>query len=90
MPSQSYLITEAKAWIKRKSGTNEVVKIIPDFETSKAVLTYLLYTAYEEQPEYRGRILFDQQGYWIYDGEDLTVVEQEQVARFIIQHIEDL
>lgn len=87
MNHQTYLVTEAKAWVKRKHG-DEVIKIVPYLEDSGAVLTYLLYTAYDEQPEYLGRILFDAQGYWIYDGEDLMVAEQEQVARFIIHHME--
>lgn len=89
MNHQTYLVTDAKAWVKRKHG-DEVIKIIPELENSESVLTYLLYTAYDEQPEYLGRILFDAQGYWIYDGEDLVVAEQEQVARFIINHIEVL
>ncbi|MBE9667613.1 hypothetical protein [Mucilaginibacter boryungensis] len=90
MSRQSYTITEAKAWIRHKSGTGEIIKIIPDLENNTGGITYLLYTAYEKQPEYRGRILFDAQGYWIYDGDDLAVIEQEQVARFIIHHIETI
>ena len=90
MTHQIYLVTEAKAWLKRKHRPDEVIKIIPDLENSEAVLTYLLYTAYDEQPEYLGRILFDAQGYWIYDGNDLAVTEQEQATRFIINHTETL
>jgi hypothetical protein len=35
-----------------------------------------------------GRVLFDADGYWIYDGEELSVDEQEQLGRFIINHME--
>lgn len=31
----------------------------------------------------RGRILFDKNGYWIYDGNHLDTSEQEQLAAFI-------
>jgi hypothetical protein len=90
MAHQTYLVTEAKAWLKRKQGPDEVIKIVPDLVNSNTVLTYLLYSAYDERPTYFGRILFDAKGYWIYDGDDLTVPEQEQVARIIINYIETL
>lgn len=82
------LTKEAKAWIKRKSGPDEIVRVVPDTESKGAVLCYHLYTAFEDNPDYLGRILFDAQGYWIYDGEILTVAEQEQLARFIIGYVE--
>jgi len=41
-----------------------------------------------ENPSYLGRILFDQDGHWIYDGEAFTPNEQEQLAAFIINHQE--
>lgn len=78
------LLNEAKAWIKRKNGPDEVVRVILDIENKEPVTSYLLYTAYEQTPDYLGRILFDQQGFWIYDGDALTVNEQEQLAKFII------
>lgn len=59
------------AWLKRKSGPDEVVRVIPDLECKDATLVYDLYSAYEN--DFFGRILFDNQGYWIYDGEVLTV-----------------
>jgi hypothetical protein len=74
------------AWIKRKNGPDEVVQIIPDTINNGEVLSYELKLAYEAG--YLGRILFDAEGYWIYDGEILTVAEQEQLARFIILHTE--
>jgi hypothetical protein len=74
------------AWIKRKNGPDEVVQIIPDVESNAAVLSYELQFAYEQG--YLGRILFDAEGYWIYDGESLTIAEQEQLAKFIIHHTE--
>jgi len=82
------LIREAKAWVKRKSGPDEIIRIIPDIENGGRVLSYELYTAFDQNPDYLGRILFDLKGYWIYDGEILTVTEQEQVAKFIINYTE--
>lgn len=82
------LIREAKAWVKRKSGPDEIVRIVPDLENKGLVQSYELFTAFEENPDYLGRILFDAQGYWIYDGEILSVTEQEQLAKFIINYVE--
>lgn len=83
-------INEAKAWIKRKSGPNEIVRIVPAIENNGAAKSYHLYAAYEEDPDYLGRILFDVKGYWIYDGEVLTITEQEQLAKFIINYAESI
>lgn len=82
------LTKEAKAWIKRKSGPDEIVRVVPDIETKNEVLSYSLFTAFDENPDYLGRILFDAQNYWIYDGETLTIAEQEQLAKFIINYVE--
>jgi hypothetical protein len=76
------------AWLKRKSGPDEVVSVIPDIECKDAALVYDLYSAYEM--DYLGRILFDDQGYWIYDGELLTIAEQEQLGKFIQHNMEVL
>ena len=76
------------AWIKRKNGPDEVISVIPDIQSIDAASVYNLYTAFEE--DYLGRILFDEQGYWIYDGEQLTVIEQEQVSKFISYNMEVL
>ena len=89
MTHQSYLVSEAKAWLKRKHGPDEVVKIIPDLKGDMPLVIYLLYTAYDQQPEYLGRILFDTNGYWIYDGDILKVEEQEQIANFIVHLTEN-
>jgi hypothetical protein len=70
---------EAKAWLKRKNAPDEVIRVV--LERARC---YNLYAAYEEKPEYWGRILFDQEGYWIYGGEALTIDKQEQLARVII------
>jgi hypothetical protein len=88
MINNTYLIKEAKAWIKRKDGPDEVVRVIPDLKTNEPVVSYELYIAYENDPDYLGRILFDAKGYWIYDGEVLSIAEQEQLARFIINYVE--
>jgi len=82
------LITEAKAWVKRQNGPDEIIRIVPELENKSKVLVYNLYTAFEEKPDYLGRILFDIQGYWIYDGEILTIAEQEQLGKFIVNYAE--
>ena len=76
------------AWLKRKSGPDEVVSVVPVMECKDATLVYDLFTAYEN--EFLGRILFDNEGYWIYDGNLLTVAEQEQLGQFIQHHMEVL
>jgi len=81
----TYLFKEAKAWVKRKHGPDEVVKIMP--LTNGDIIAYELYVAYDT-PDYLGRILFDTQGYWIYDGNIFTIAEQEQLARFICNYVE--
>lgn len=79
---------EAKAWIRRERGPGEIVKVVADTE-STGVVSYELFTAYSETPDYLGRILFDTQGYWIYDGDVLAISEQEQVAKFIIHYVDN-
>lgn len=90
MATLSNLKNEAKAFIKRKSGPDEVIRILPESAPGSALPCYVLYTAFEENPDCLGKILFDENGYWIYDGEMLSVEEQEQVARFIINYVEPL
>ncbi|WP_448698339.1 hypothetical protein ACFGVR_16100 [Mucilaginibacter sp. AW1-3] len=72
---------EAKAWLKRINGSGEIVRIV--FEIEGTIRCYQLYAAYER--EYYGRILFDVQNYWIYDGSILNIDEQEHLAKFIIK-----
>ncbi|MFA6083541.1 hypothetical protein [Mucilaginibacter sp.] len=88
MTTHSYLTSEAKAFVRRKEGPDEVIRVVPDRFCRKAVQCYQLYTAFEENPDDLGYILFDMQGYWIYDGNNLSVAEQEQVADFIIHYVE--
>lgn len=90
MMSNAFLVNDARAWLKRKNGPDEVVRVVIDLESKDAALCYQLFTAYDENPDYMGRILFDVQGYWIYDGNTLTISEQEQVAKFIINYQEVL
>lgn len=85
MRNNSLLFTEGKAWIKRRNAPGEVVRVIPDLESNGRITAYQLYTAFEHDPGYLGQILFDNEGYWIYDGNVLSVEEQEQVARFILK-----
>jgi hypothetical protein len=77
---QRLFSNDARAWVKRKNGPDEIVRIVLDLENKDAKLCYQLFTAYDEEPDYLGRILFDVQGFWIYDGDLFTVAEQEQVA----------
>lgn len=86
MINNSYLVNDAKAWVKRKNGPDEVVCVILDVESKDAELCYQLFTAFDDNPDYLGRILFDAKGYWIYDGETLTIAEQEQLAKFIVNY----
>lgn len=90
MRTNSYLTGEAKAFVKRKEGPDEVIRVVPDRFHRLAAQCYQLYTAFEEDPDDLGCILFDAQGYWIYDGKSLSVAEQEQVADFIIHYVERL
>ncbi|PTR00846.1 hypothetical protein C8P68_10174 [Mucilaginibacter yixingensis] len=84
------LLQEAKAWLKRKHGPDEVIRVVPSLENHGPVTAYHLYTAYDQTHDFLGSILFDVKGYWIYDGDLLSVTEQEQVANFIINYQERL
>jgi hypothetical protein len=90
MTANNYLTQEAKAFVKRNNGPDEVIRVVPDHPQSSASQCYQLYTAFEERPDNLGCILFDEQGYWIYDGDLLSIAEQEQLADFIINYIERL
>jgi hypothetical protein len=90
MTHNAFLVKDAHAWVKRQQGPDEVISIRLDERCKDAVVVFQLYTAYETNPGYLGRILFDEQKYWIYDGETLTVDEQEQVAKFILNYKEVL
>ncbi|TWR26201.1 hypothetical protein FPZ42_11275 [Mucilaginibacter achroorhodeus] len=81
---------EARAWLKRHNGADEIINIVPAMEEYYAVKTYHLYTAYEAQPDFLGSILFDADNNWIYNGGDLCVNEQEQLAGFIVNYQERL
>jgi hypothetical protein len=90
MMNNTYLDKEAKAWVKRKSGPDEILRIVPELNCKGTGRCYQLYTSFEENPDDLGRILFDAKGYWIYDGNELSIAEQEQVARFIINYVETI
>ena len=81
---------EAKAWLKRKNGRQEIIRVVPSPEDLEKISVYQLYTAFDLEAEFLGSILFDREGYWIYDGEWLAIDEQEQVAAFIINYQERL
>jgi hypothetical protein len=74
--SKTYLQGEAKAWLNRGDGSSEVVRVLRA-DAPAGHQSYELYTAYDQIGENLGRILFDAQGYWIYDGNDLSITEQE-------------
>jgi hypothetical protein len=59
-----------------KTSAERWVLIFPDLGEG-----YQLYDALEERTI--GRILFDADGNWIYDGTALNIGEQEEVAGFI-------
>jgi hypothetical protein len=85
-----YLIKEAIAWVKSGPESHEVVQIVPGKTQEGKVLCYSLYTAYEPDLAHLGKIRFDTNGFWIYDGDVLSIPEQEQVAKFIINYVEAL
>ncbi len=96
--NNTYLMRPAKAWLKRRNGPDEIVRVVQDMGSDVKGLSYKLYIAYgnlknddlpdDRNPDFLGRILFDTEGYWIYDGEILAVAEQEQLAKFIINYVE--
>jgi len=59
-----------------KTSEERWVRVFPDkgdgYQLYDALLECLI-----------GRILFDAEGHWIYDGQILTIDEQEEVAGFI-------
>ncbi|RCH56340.1 hypothetical protein DJ568_00315 [Mucilaginibacter hurinus] len=89
LKSDTFLREEAKAWLNRNNGASEVIRVVPSY-APVGHQCYELYTAYDTTAENLGRILFDQENYWIYDGDNLSVAEQEQIAGFIINYIEKL
>ncbi|WP_259065029.1 hypothetical protein HDF24_00355 [Mucilaginibacter sp. X4EP1] len=44
----------------------------------------------DQNPDYLGRILFDDDGNWIYDGDTISIMEQEQLANFLINYEDDM
>ncbi|MBS1530797.1 MAG: hypothetical protein JSU01_10845 [Bacteroidetes bacterium] len=81
------LITEAKVWLKHQDRPGEIIRVALDKGIGSKTIAYNLYHAFENDPEYLGRILFDEEGYWIYDGSILSITEQEQLAKFIINYV---
>lgn len=75
MMKNTGLITEAKVWVKRKNAPGEIIRVALDAGIGSKTIAYNLYHAFDDNPEYLGRILFDQEGYWIYDGSVLSIAE---------------
>ena len=86
---KQYLTAEAKAWLGGRNGQGEVIRVVPSY-APVGQQCYELYTSFEQVTENLGRILFDNNGYWIYDGYHLQVAEQKQIASFIIHYMERL
>ena len=84
MMTIKHLSRESKIWLKRRSDQVMILQIVPDNQGDNTIPNYALFEAFD-QPQYLGCILFDSKGYWIYDGNDLSVTEQEQVANFILR-----
>jgi len=62
--------------ISVKTGSGRWVQLVPDTTGG--------YWLYEPLPELKlGRLLFDQADNWIYDGDLLSISEQEDVAAVI-------
>lgn len=59
-----------------KTSAERWVRIFPDRGEG-----YQLYDALQERNI--GRVLFDADGHWIYDGSALSIEEQEDIAGFI-------
>lgn len=80
-----HLTHESKIWLKRRYDQVMILRIVPDSQSESMIPNYALFEAFGEHPQYVGCILFDSSGYWIYDGTELSVSEQEQVADFILR-----
>lgn len=87
MVKNTGLVTEAKVWLKGNNGCGEIIRIALNSDISSKVTAYNLYNTFDEKPDYLGRILFDAEGYWIYDGSVFGIAEQEQLAKFIIDYV---
>lgn len=95
------LINPLTVGITRDSGNDINIVIAPQLTITPQAITsdniFELYLSAEEtndgflslsEPFYLGRILFDLNSHWIYDGDFLKVSEQEQVADCIIGYNE--
>lgn len=83
--TKTFLTRESRIWLKRRAGEDAILRVVPDSHATGTTPNYALFSAFEEQPDFMGAILFDSEGYWIYDGNELSVTEQEQVAEFILR-----
>ena len=60
---KSFIFVSMNAWLKRTQGPDELVSIVQYIECRDAVLVYRVCTAFEINPDYLGRILFDVDGW---------------------------
>jgi hypothetical protein len=86
---------QVKRWVYMKDGHNQIILVTPDDTSGDPIRIFELCLAYHngeravcgQYPEdYLGRILFDADGNWIYDGEALKVEEQEQIGDYIANY----
>ena len=66
-----------------RTGSEKWVRVFPDLGDG-----HRLYDPLEELE--LGRILFDADGHWVYDGYVLNVNEQEDIAGFITGHRKEM
>jgi|GEM_PF-5374617 len=65
---------------KEKKRKDEVVRIVPGKEG--LVFVYELLPAFEKSRQLLGRILVDQEGYWIYGGNDWKLMSRNILQTF--------
>lgn len=76
-----YLGRAATAHLTRPYKESLMIRVVPLKEGEDSSIYDLT-----GEDGFMGRILFDEQGYWIYDGNDLTVEESEKMAEFILRN----
>ncbi|MEO6850983.1 MAG: hypothetical protein ABI166_10140 [Mucilaginibacter sp.] len=79
-----------------KQGGQLTLRVIPEYNDATEALIYggLAFQLFHvEVPGYEapkmellGRLLFDREENWVYDGDKLTIDEQEEAAGFITGH----